>query len=116
MIPVTFTVKVAGCNFRLENVAKVINEIDVGNPVVVKLEREPDNQFDPNAVRVVAVTMDGDRLHVGFIPRAEAMKAGEALAQNRIEKIVIEKAKIHHKPGSKPYPSMTLAVSVLPKS
>jgi hypothetical protein len=115
MTAIPVSVKVAGCSFRSASVAKIVNEVDSGNPVTIKLQEDPENQYDPNAVKVIAVTMDGDEHHVGFIPREDAPKAKEAMQQKRVEKIVIEKCGAKNVDG-KARTWMTLTIFVLPKN
>lgn len=116
MKAVDISVRVAGTSFRVRELTLVTNEVDAGNPVVVRLVEDPGNEHDPNAVKVIAVTMNGEELHVGWIPREEAPKAKEALAQKRVEKVVVEKVGVKVMGPDKPARAwMTLRVSVLPK-
>lgn len=57
-------VSVAGLKYRLDTVLDVIEEMDGGRQIKLRLEREPDNQFDSNAIKVVARP---DR-HIGYLP------------------------------------------------
>lgn len=54
---------VAGIQFRLDAFASVANEARIGN--VVTLEPEPDNKYDPFAVKVILHDE-----HVGYVPRS----------------------------------------------
>ena len=49
-------------------------EMDVAAPFKVKLEREPDNYTDKNAIKVVIddKTMKNNGMHVGYLPRLVA--------------------------------------------
>ena len=59
-------VMVAGLKYRLETVLDVLEEHDEGRRVSLALEREPDNEFDGNAIKVVA---EPGR-HIGYLPAA----------------------------------------------
>lgn len=57
-------VMVAGLKYRLETVLDVLEEHDEGRRVSLALEREPNNEFDANAIKVIARP---DR-HIGYLP------------------------------------------------
>lgn len=59
-----FIWKVNGTTFRLANVEKVANQIDSNKNVLVTLEEEPTNPYDPNAIKVL---MNGE--FVGYVPK-----------------------------------------------
>ena len=61
---VTFITKVAGVTF--EGRQAYLKQIDVSDPV--KIEPEPDNKYDANALKVL-VAHNGQIWHVGYIPR-----------------------------------------------
>ena len=49
----------------------------------VKLEPEPTNEYDPNAVKVLIAVPDGNRwYHVGYVPKKETALAKELIANN----------------------------------
>lgn len=54
----------AGLNFRPKSAKDVVAELEIGAEVT--LERDPENQYDYNAVKVIV----GDEF-VGFIPKAD---------------------------------------------
>lgn len=54
----------------------VWDQLRIGMPV--RLEREADNRFDPNAVQVIA-TCDGEDFLLGYIPRCENGKLASFL-------------------------------------
>lgn len=64
-----FVFKVAGTTFRQEAVEKIANELSNGKQPYVKLEKEPTNQYDPNAIKVIA-----DNEFIGYVPKSEAEK------------------------------------------
>lgn len=53
--------------------------------IKARLEPEPDNQYDPNAVKVLI-----DDLHVGYIKSGSCTHILNIMSQNRIEKIDFE--------------------------
>lgn len=57
-------VQVAGLQYRLPTVLDVLEALDSGWSVDLALEREPSNEHDPNAIRVVA----HPDLHIGYLP------------------------------------------------
>lgn len=53
-----------GSNFRPAECREIVKTLEEGT--VLTLERDPDNQYDSNAVKV---TLDGN--HLGFIPKSD---------------------------------------------
>lgn len=80
--------RIAGAGFRFENCVEVKEYMDRGDHPAVRLEREPTNTFDKNAVRIVA-TIDGRDLHLGYIPRENSARASIALDEKRIKSVSI---------------------------
>ena len=84
-MPNTIEVGVAGVTFegRQDLLMQLFIMQEAGQPLTGLLEREPDNAYDPNAVKVYIDSLG--RHHVGYIPKALAahlaarMDAGEAL-------------------------------------
>jgi hypothetical protein len=69
-------------------------------PFHVRLEREPDNKFDPNAVMVVvaddkAASLKG--IHMGYIRRASAELLAPELDSGRVEQIKLVVTEIDKK-------------------
>ena len=66
-----FIWKVNGTTFRLANVENVASQIDAKKNVLVTLEEEPTNPYDPNAIKVL---INGE--FVGYVPKesTEIMK------------------------------------------
>jgi hypothetical protein len=70
-------VKVAGVHYRADAVRRFAREIDAavsrGNEdfhFEIRLEREPDNPHDHNAIRVIGVTESRpEGVHLGYLPR-----------------------------------------------
>ena len=61
-----------GLHFRPSEVKQFVNEeLAVGDPLL--LEREPGNQYDSNAIKVLIETVDEDGveedLHIGYVPK-----------------------------------------------
>lgn len=75
-------VLVAGLKYRLPVVLDVLEEIDTGRPPTIKLEREPTNSHDENAIKVVA---EPGRL-IGYLPAIVA----ESVAFRRYREIQAE--------------------------
>lgn len=64
-----------GVNFRPANVRELVKDTDAFEQFPLRLEREPDNPYDSNAIRVLAETGsatlgDGDEWEfVGFVQK-----------------------------------------------
>lgn len=56
-----YNVKVAGVKFRQEELGKLYDED--WNQIKIILEPEPTNEYDPNAVKILA-----NGIHIGYIP------------------------------------------------
>jgi hypothetical protein len=69
-----FIFKVAGTTFRPDAVKKVADKLGRGTQPYVKLEKEPDNPYDPKAVKVIA---DGE--FIGYVPQSEVDKVHDIL-------------------------------------
>lgn len=86
-----FLARLAGAQFRPESARATTQELSVSD--VLELEREPHNQYDANAIQVIAY---GE--HIGYIQRdlaaliAPQMDAGEephAVVVERISPLVV---------------------------
>lgn len=60
-------VDVAGVKYRRDDVLDFMEAIDNGLPGGVRLEHEPSNQYDPNAIKVIGFWTDQIR-HIGYVP------------------------------------------------
>jgi hypothetical protein len=47
-------------------------------------ESEPTNPYDPNAIKVIAVTPDGTRYHLGYVPRNMTIQLHNAFSSSTI--------------------------------
>lgn len=59
---------IAGITFRREAFDRVTEEHNPLKDFEVALEREPDNQYDANAIKVLV-----DGIHLGYIPATSAL-------------------------------------------
>lgn len=74
-----FTFMVAGTTFRpKKEVLTVANALFEGKDLDVYLEAEPDNQYDPNAVKVII-----DNYFIGYVPRQHATYIAMLLRNGR---------------------------------
>lgn len=60
-------------------------------PFPVKLKREPRNQHDRNAVKVIVHGGEFDGLHIGYVPRGVASTLSPKM---RARKVVVKSAKV----------------------
>jgi hypothetical protein len=67
---------IAGVRFR-PGAADILADLDEG--AAFTLQREPDNQHDPNAVKILH-----DGHHVGYVPAFLAPEVGRLIADNRL--------------------------------
>lgn len=68
---IDFETKVVGTTFR-ENGQSILKYLSEVNPkiIVLEFEREIDNKYDRNAVKViVGILTSSKRYHIGYIPR-----------------------------------------------
>ena len=63
----------AGANFRPAEAKEIVRQLSVGNHL--DLEAEPDNKYDPNAVKVV---LEGE--HLGYVAKINNPEVARALA------------------------------------
>ena len=68
-----YQIKIAGVKFRQEELSELYEKD--WNKVKITLEKEPDNEYDSNAIKILA-----DDIHIGYLPRMVA----EALHDNQI--------------------------------
>ena len=45
----------------------------------IKLERDPENEYDPNAIKVMTLNTRGGYTTVGYVPRTDNLKVGQIL-------------------------------------
>ena len=64
----TLEVEVAGISYRLT--ADGMREMQEKLPLICRLEREPHNINDENAIKVIVT--EGDKFHIGYITRQTA--------------------------------------------
>lgn len=58
-----------GSNFRPAECREIVKTLDEGT--VLTLERDPQNQYDANAIKVMYDAGDGGMMHLGFIPKTD---------------------------------------------
>ncbi|WP_444933636.1 HIRAN domain-containing protein [Microbulbifer sp. JTAC008] len=78
---------VAGVGFRKSEVAKAFDEAEVS----LKLEPDPQNAHDPNALKVVALKegiFRTRKLHIGYVPKEIA----KTIAEKNIEQELLLRA------------------------
>ncbi len=77
-----------GMNYRLG--IQLQEELADHVPFAVRLERESENRFDPNALKVVAMEVRPD-MHIGYVSRDVAARLAPLMDSGRI---VIEAAAV----------------------
>lgn len=60
------TFRVAGTSFRQEALKKLV---EVGFKNKIKLVREPDNEYDANAIKIFVISSEDETLFVGYVPK-----------------------------------------------
>jgi hypothetical protein len=88
--------RIAGAGFRFDAVARAKDYSKKGGQLKASLEADLKNDFDPNAVKVLC-EVEGEILHLGYVPREHSAKARRALAEGRI--ISVEIVRIGYKGG-----------------
>lgn len=90
---------IVGSNFRPIDAQLAITSLKQGDHV--ELVRDPENPYDENAIQAIA-TVSGERHHVGFIPREEAMHLAPRMdAGVKLQCVIIN-------PGKKPIVEVTV--------
>lgn len=81
------SVSVVGLQHRVTMTTRrmMAARISDGGPMEVKLEREPDNHVDPNAIRVIVTGGPYSKLHIGYVPRRVAEILAPALDKKQAE-------------------------------
>lgn len=67
---------IAGVSFRGIYEQAMFRQLKEGQ--VLDLEREPENKYDPYAVKVM-LTVSGERLHLGYVPKRHSETVFRAL-------------------------------------
>jgi hypothetical protein len=62
----------------------VLGEEDVGDFPDVRLEPEPTNLSDPNAIKLMFQAIDGEWVHGGYVPKVETQKVRDLEAKGSI--------------------------------
>jgi hypothetical protein len=82
-----------GLHFRPSEVKTFVNE-EVGPGYPVTLEREPDNQYDANAIKVLA-----DDQHIGYVPKTSNTVLAMLMDQDDLPNL---RAQVHSFVGRNP--------------
>lgn len=78
-----FDTTIVGTKFRGNNAMETLKGLRKGDRL--RLQREPSNQFDPNAIAVLA---DGE--HLGYVPKTDNVKLIEAFKGERPRDLIVE--------------------------
>jgi hypothetical protein len=84
MSKVTHNFFIAGVQYH--QLSSVINDIAEGDNLV--LVPEPDNKFDPNAVRIEFVSSD-KKAFIGFVPKKFSSEVAAALEIGKVLKCIL---------------------------
>ena len=77
-------IQLAGLNFRPREAKDLVAVLTAGHELA--LEREPDNRFDPFAVRVIDPNTE---IHIGYVPRTASQEISSALASGADYKAIL---------------------------
>jgi single-stranded-DNA-specific exonuclease len=97
--------KVAGVTY--EGRQDIIANLRGNEPC--RLEPEPDNPYDPNAIKVIIALPDGTKAHVGYLPRDLAKQVAPELDG---EKLMVKIIEITGGYGDFPIWGMRIAIRV----
>lgn len=61
------------------NEADTVYEYENMRTTHIKLERDPENEYDPNAIKVMTLNTRGGYTTVGYVPRTDNLKVGQML-------------------------------------
>ncbi len=96
-----FSVKIVGVSYQ-EGYPQNIHDLPTGAPAI--LTAEPNNKFDPNAVKVTTV----DNKQIGYVPASVAKKLSMSLAAGNNYSAVFKK---HISPDHTDRPGVTVMVA-----
>jgi hypothetical protein len=65
-----------GMHFRNAQAREIASALEPGNELL--LDREPENPYDPNAIRVL-YDLDGEPIHIGYVEREKAIYIADEL-------------------------------------
>lgn len=65
--PPTFEARCVGMHFRGARAQALAGALTSGS--AMRLEREPENEYDPNAIKVLYSSLGGELEHIGYIQR-----------------------------------------------
>lgn len=79
--------KVAGVTFegRQDNLKKAFES---GYKNTFRIVKEPDNPYDPNALKIILIASDGEELEAGYFPREIAEKV-RTCSRGKVHKVAI---------------------------
>ncbi len=95
-----FRTRLVGVNFRPIEAQAAVSELEPGD--IVHIIRDPENKFDPNAIKVYDTEVPESRQHLGFV--AAKSKDEVALASEIAEFMDLDtwyKAKVIANAGTK---------------
>lgn len=78
-----FDTTIVGTKFRGGNAMEVLKGLRKG--ARLRLQREPRNEFDPNAIAVLA-----DGQHLGYVPKTDNVKLIAAFKGERPSDLIVE--------------------------
>lgn len=70
----------AGANFRPAEAKECLKSLSIGDQVF--LEADPDNEYDSNAVKIIALDEEGNEHFIGFVAKTDNSAIAEYLADN----------------------------------
>lgn len=80
--------EIAGTEYYDDAWDLLTKELDAGGEPFLSLLRDPENEFDPNAIQVLAELDNGENVLLGFVPKPIAAKINRKYANNPIFALV----------------------------
>ena len=82
----TITIPVAGMQYRVTPSTRhmIQQRVETVEPMPVALVREPDNEHDENAIKVVVAKGSYKGLHIGYVPRGIAAELAPKMDEGRL--------------------------------
>lgn len=77
---------ITGLHFRSADEKAVANALELGDEV--RLVREPDNQWDSDAIMVLAADDAGFAYHIGYVPAAHNAELAAYMDRERGEAVI----------------------------
>lgn len=82
----TEEIKIQGTYYLGKEIRDMVKEIPIGT--FLYLEREPENAYDTNAIKVIYKNILEEQFHIGYVSRPANEEIAEAMDLGKIYKVI----------------------------